>query len=374
MRSYSNLPEEIIIHILSRLPAKTVGLCRCVSKPWRAVLSQPNFIKTHLDRSRNLRVESLVLIADARGYICSAPLSDAHHLFDEITITATKVSFADHPDSWIQVYASCDGLLMVGDDQGKNFVLNPVTGEIREVPQSPFALDPHESFTMYGFGYDSANEDYKIVSISYYDTDNECGYTGNEDEPFCTEMFVNLYSLETGTWKRAESSPYDHVVGHVTSGASVDGYIHWLACRKPDYKSVIVAFDLVEEKFSEVPPPSSLVGKKFVFNHLVVLGGCLCIVEETRPDVWMMKEYGVQESWTYITVDNPGGAEIRPLCMLGQEEIVLLKDEEKLVMYNLKEKIVKDIEVHGLPDSLVPEASFVESLVSPHGTFEAARE
>ena len=227
MQSYSNLPEEIIIDVLSRLPAKSVGRCRCVSKPWRALLSRPKFIRAHLDRSRNLGQESLIFISESQYALFSVSLDSAQQVFDEITISATKLSFADHPDSWVRVYATCDGLVLVGGKEHKKFVLNPVTREIREVPPSPFALDPGACFIMHGLGYDSVSDDYKIVTLSFYDTDNDCGYDPATDD-YCTEMFVNVYSLKSNSWRRAESSPYDHAVSHVTSGVFVNGCIHWL--------------------------------------------------------------------------------------------------------------------------------------------------
>uniref|UniRef100_A0A7C9EHW6 F-box domain-containing protein n=1 Tax=Opuntia streptacantha TaxID=393608 RepID=A0A7C9EHW6_OPUST len=85
MQSYSNLPEEIIIDVLSRLPAKSVGRCRCVSKPWRALLSRPKFIRAHLDRSRNLGQESLIFISESQHALFSVSLDSAQQVFDEIT-------------------------------------------------------------------------------------------------------------------------------------------------------------------------------------------------------------------------------------------------------------------------------------------------
>ncbi|CAI9117931.1 OLC1v1019423C1 [Oldenlandia corymbosa var. corymbosa] len=44
-------PDELIIEILTWLPAKTLVKFRCVSKSWRALISTPNFIKAHLGNS-----------------------------------------------------------------------------------------------------------------------------------------------------------------------------------------------------------------------------------------------------------------------------------------------------------------------------------
>ena len=33
--------------------------------------------------------------------------------------------------------------------------------------------------------------------------------------------------------------------------------------------------------------------------------GCLCMFDESEPDIWVMKEYGVVESWTKVTINGP---------------------------------------------------------------------
>uniref|UniRef100_A0A7C8ZJN3 F-box associated domain-containing protein n=1 Tax=Opuntia streptacantha TaxID=393608 RepID=A0A7C8ZJN3_OPUST len=102
------------------------------------------------------------------------------------------------------------------------------------------------------------------------------------------------------------------------------------------------------------------------FCHLLVLGGRLCIFNVRKTEDWVMEEYGVLASWTKFTIDVPERAEISPLCMLGRE--VVLKDAKKLVVYNLEERILKDINILRVGADFCSEASFAESLVSPHGT------
>ncbi|XP_048495013.1 F-box/kelch-repeat protein At3g06240 isoform X2 [Beta vulgaris subsp. vulgaris] len=330
------LHQEIIVDILTRLPAKSIGRFRCVSKPWKSLLSQPHFIKTHLNRTKHdLREESLILFCDESQSMYSIQLNNknAHHVFDKITTPATKLCFYDHHNfastTFARNMASCDGLILVRDEEDKLVLVNPTTREVKELPCSPYALDPGASFTMYGLGH--------------------------------------------GSWKCADSSPYDHAVGHLAAGVCVDGFIYWLASRNSDYSSVIAAFDLGEEKFREMPPPSLVDREKFVFNHLVALGGCLCMFSSSgtcETDFWVMKQYGVAESWTKITIINPEESELRPMCLLGKEQVVLVKDEEtvdeKLVMYNLEEGSFKDIAVHGVSDQFCVGGSFIESLVWPH--------
>lgn len=82
----------------------------------------------------------------------------------------------------------------------------------------------------------------------------------------------------------------------------VDGVLHRLACRISPYSTVIAAFDLSVDKFSEIPGPIHLQDNFFRCN-LATLKGCLCMSTTLPGDkdtitVWTMKEYGVKESWT----------------------------------------------------------------------------
>ncbi|XP_074289768.1 F-box/kelch-repeat protein At3g06240-like [Silene latifolia] len=359
------IPQEIMADILTRLPAKSIGCCRCVSKSWRHLLSGHHFIKAHLNRTKEfMDNELLMLISCYFNTLCRTNI--AHHLSGEMTAFTTKLCFVVHSDFLTEGMPSCDGLILIKNNRSKRQLVNPTTNEARELPVLPYALYPRASFTMYGLGYDHVNDDYKVVTLSYCDTDNQRGID-------CTEMFVNVYSVRNGTWKPAESSPYDHSVGHVTSGVYASGFVHWIACNTTDYSSVIVGFDLTKEEFCKVAAPSSFDGQNFVFKSLMVFGGCLCIPSWSNDEIeiWVMKEYGVKESWTKFSIVNPEALEFRPvLCMSGQREIVMVKDEdkedEKLVMYNLDSATFKDITIHGGVDEFHIGGNFVETLVSPY--------
>lgn len=362
MRSYSDLPDEIIVGIISRLPAKSVGRCRCVCKSWRALLSRRKFIRDHFNQSRSLLDEALIFTSYKRGCLSYAPLKSAHQVFDEIAVK--NLSFAGQPDCRIDVWGSCDGLLLVlGRD--RMFLLNPVTKEVREVPRSPFAPDPSKCNVKSGFGYDSVDDDYKVVTLSCYITDSE-------DH---TKAFVNVYSLKTSTWKSvdysADCNPFcSYCYSPTIPGVFVDGSIHWVAYNPLDYEATIVAFDLAKEKFRQLLLPS-LAGNTSddvcVTHRLVAIGGHLCTFKPEEVDICKMKEYGIKESWTRFTMDGLDAFEVNPSYTvgLGQEEVVLVKKDMNLVFCNLKDRTFKNVVVRGIPSHCVPEASFVESLISP---------
>ncbi|KAM3289145.1 F-box/kelch-repeat protein [Capsicum chacoense] len=352
-----NLPEELLINIFCRLPAKSIGQLRCVSNPLNSLLTNKHFLKNHFTSKIHFQEhEKLMILSNSTS-------------FHTITIKYNNVfsnfvNFQPTPsDHFVEICGSCNGLVLILNNNDSLVLINPLTLDFKKIPRCPFALDPIGSFSMYGFGYDYVNDDYKIVVISRYDHDNEY-------EPDILDMFMDIYSLKVGSWKRIKSSPYDHAVAELASGVFVNGALHWLASKMPDYASVIGGFVLSDEEFVEVPAPSCLDKSKFVFDKLVVLKGCLCMIdnpEGSRINVWMMKEYGVEESWTKFCVDGIDFYDIlKPLCFIrDDDEVVVNVDGEKLMVYNVQEENSRDLEVDGIPDRFDSVGTFVESLVSP---------
>lgn len=356
--SVSRLPQEIIREILLYLPAKSIGQFRCVSKPWRDLLCDPEFVRNHLSRHTEGQEKLLLLSTLHSLYTLTFNSATTSGCRDGVS---GKLSLLGFEDPWEKVVGSCDGLALIVNEEGIKYLINPTTLEHVKVSNSPVALDPWISFSMHGFGYDSVNDDYKIVTLSYYDTDNE-------HEPNCADTFLDVYSSKKGSWRRLGSSPYDHAVPMDDSGKFLNGALHWLASSKsPGYSSVIAAFNLADEGFVELPPPATLDKNKFVFNRLVVLEGCLCMVDDhfhDHIDVWVMKEYGNGESWTKFTMRELECDDAKPLCPIGDKEYVVL-DENYLVVHNLGEQTTSRVIIDGPSAEFEDGVTFIESLVSP---------
>ncbi|CAA0817481.1 F-box/kelch-repeat protein [Striga hermonthica] len=294
----------------------------------------PQFIRSHIARTTTQQHETLILIS---------PFGSVHTV---ATIANGAVSrYLDLPDTWTELAGSCDGLALLARDS-EMLLLNPITLDRLKIPDSPLALMSPGSFSMHGLGYDRVGDDYKVVTLSYYDTDNEY-------EPDCEDTFVDVYSVKSGVWKRAKNSSYDHAVPDLSSGVFVNGALHWLASsRERGYPSVIAAFDLSREVFYEIPPPKGVNVNKFVFDKLFVLGGCLCMVEDhydDPTDVWVMKEYGSAESWAKFSINAGYEWELmKVLCFVRHEEVLLLSLEEDLVVYNWEDETEEDIVIDGV--------------------------
>ncbi|XP_021734116.1 F-box protein CPR30-like [Chenopodium quinoa] len=124
----------------------------------------------------------------------------------------------------------------------------------------------------------------------------------------------------------------------------------------------IIGFELGSEKFYEVPLPSDPLVVRYQPIELASLRGCLHLVRLT--EIWIMKEYGVQESWTKLfrfSDANENGLFDRKI--LGQRrimpyaysedgrEILVALDirDNKILHLDLQSREFKKLEISGLP-------------------------
>ncbi|KAL3508096.1 hypothetical protein ACH5RR_033478 [Cinchona calisaya] len=362
------LPQELITEILLRLPAKSVAKFRCVSKPWCSLLTSPHFIKSHLALQKSHDPENLILVSyydhTLHTITLRPPTSSGSNQQDAVS---RQISLLGCQEKWDSVIGSCHGLVLLETEDDNKFLINPTTLEIVEIPRFSSPVYPSVGGSMHGFGHDVLSDDYKIVTISYsYDF---CF----EQVTLCDYNYVDVYSVKKGTWRRIGNFPFEHGVAYPASGVFLNGVIHWMACE--DFTecggrtSLIAGFYLDHEVFKVIPPPSCLDKSNLVFIKLVVLGGCLGMFvrcSDDQLDVWVMKEYGVQESWTKFSINVVDEVDwFIPICLLRDEEIVL-ENGEKLITYNLKERTSKDMVVTDAPELFVDGTlPCTESLLSP---------
>ncbi|GLT54807.1 hypothetical protein SLA2020_279740 [Shorea laevis] len=100
-----------------------------------------------------------------------------------------------------------------------------------------------------------------------------------------------------------------YLIRYWSSPVFVSGALHWSANTPPRqgaFRNVIVSFNMKDEAFGEVGMPKSLQGLEGLNVTVALLDGLLALVHrnedgyEASHDVWVMKEYGVAESWTKL--------------------------------------------------------------------------
>lgn len=349
-----NLPEEIITDILSRLPVKPLLQFRSVSKPWLSLISSPHFTKTHLIKSTQnpkLSNHNLILASRLPHYnlkslsLCNVlndPISEAVDLDHPMKSTKPSLEVLDCVNGLV--------LLMVGHQW--LFVWNPSTRKSRRVP-SP---DECVRFRYYGLGYDKCSDDFKVVAI----------FTQ------AYRVWVKVYSLRGGGWRRIEDFPYTPPFEDIKFA---NGALNVLERRKTDDSSKCVwniySIDLERETYGEIMQPSYGEGEYELTMGAV--GESLCVVchyPKIHADVWIMKEYGVRESWTKLVsipyLHNPLPTSSRYSIPLGISDngCILVEYKCRLTLFNAEDNTFEKPEIlnHG---SCSHAFTYIESLVSP---------
>ncbi|KAH7851915.1 hypothetical protein Vadar_018260 [Vaccinium darrowii] len=290
--------------------------------------------------------ERLILCCDSDFY--SVDL-ESSKFGDELVAVQLKFPTDENPNECHEICGPYNGLLLIGfwmiNECVDYYLVNPSTRETRILPKPPFTVDHQNYLYNYGFGYDSSNDDYKIV------------YTYNS-----LTMFDD-YKVDQFLEKNCELSLSSVQFWTYKSEVFVSGTLHWLASTgESDF---IVALDLADEKFHTVLSPSFLG-----YNKLTVLGGCLSVfvkLSASHIDVWVLKEYGISDSWTKFRVsyDYFHGS-WKPLCSSRIDRVLFnVMAHDKLFLFDRREEKSKKLVVQGHPTDFVAK-TYVESLVSPY--------
>lgn len=336
------LPNDIIFfRILPLLPLLNVVRLRCVSKTWYTSLTHHHFLKLHC-----LHHHQIIMISYPKS-------SSNSHYYKSITFDHTNSStiIRTHtpPDPAAYMVGSCDGIILLHKieygRQRRFFLWNPTTSTSIELPRRRrldlnYTTTSNHKVLLCGVGFDHIIKDYKILI--------------KLEGPRSPQ----IYSRKTNSWKticndvpnvidqQDDSNifvkPIERVGVLKGVGVFVSGFLHWSMLYR--YKGakgrsqvVILSFDLVEEEFRFVTMP-----KKSCSAPVCCLDGLLCVgyMGWEYCDLWVMKEYGVVESWTKLMriSCSMGGLKIQPLCVTHDGVILHETCSNKIVLYDPKAK------------------------------------
>ncbi|PRQ52363.1 putative F-box associated domain, type 1 [Rosa chinensis] len=165
----------------------------------------------------------------------------------------------------------------------------------------------------------------------------------------------------------------------VGAGCSVNEALHWVLREQEDGRfidSSIVSFDLAEEKFHEIlfPYPPNPVDSHELFAGVGILNNCLTLAFQTMCGrlgcnfkMWVMKDYGVKESWSEV-INIPSGIAkdeyVFFTCISENGEVLVqLNLLGSLELYNPKGKTFRTLLDYS--GHWYGAATYIETLVSP---------
>ncbi|XP_026422496.1 F-box protein At3g07870-like [Papaver somniferum] len=292
MGKLDDLLLEIISDILSRLLAESVLECKLVSKSWKDLVSHRSFSQLHLNR---LNIDD----SGKLGFIFTT--NTMHYtMYDEISGTCIRTARDNFRTpaiiSGYYAVAFCNGLVCFdaayGDDWKyfqPSFILNPITREYVMLPRIEIKVQ-----VMCGFGCIPSTNVYKVIRM--YELADK-------------HVQVEVYTFGSGNgWRDVGQIDYPFGRNRLP-GVFVDGAVYWFLPGQ----SSIAAFNLADERFSQVPSPPFLF--YYYSLHLGVLGDFLCAtypiygLSSCSFDVWVLKKNNENHGMSWIKQFNLVGYE-----------------------------------------------------------------
>ncbi|EYU22874.1 hypothetical protein ABFS82_03G107800 [Erythranthe guttata] len=359
LQLFRNLPLEITIDILSRLPIRRIAICKCVCNSWRELLRSREFLDFHLSKSvpgllighdwdpENYRIFEFV---DELGL-------ETHDLHYNTVTKFNSMGFADSSE----LKGSASGLLFFirkVSNYDSLYICNPITREYIELPYDGIFYSDSRMVTSV-FGVSKITRQHKVIRV-FHEIDNrrECD-TAAHLLSNVTKSICLVYVLGTGLW-RSIAPPAPFIYGSRSIGASVNGNIHWMV-ENADGSHCVSCFNIETETFSTFAPPIFPVSKKFLVG-LVVLGDCLCACDNTFDEIviWSMKVYGDDKSWRKeFVVKKDGGyvcdcddcrQVVSPIKVFKDGDILMAWDEIDMIYYSNKTKSITSFDMVRLDD------------------------
>lgn len=336
------LPENVIVEILSWLPVKDLLQLKCVCKSWCAIISSNDFISKHLKNYYEHKSDDNDCLL-VQYYISHAELQLFELLLDDTPRVLANEVLYSMPLYGSHVCGPCDGIYYLYNyDEAGRALWNPAINELKVLPR--LITKPHlppglgsAANEVYGFGYDPATDDYKVVVLKgYWPASDE------EESEVTPPLSVFIYSLRMDSWRYWGDLAQYYDLEDNKCYIAVNGCFYWLgSCERDENPEVIICFDMVKDATQEmhVPdydqPASKSLG---IYDDSLAF---LAVHEnENRLDIWTWKEGLWAKKFTMGLILDVG----RPIGHWKKNKILLEGDCNQLVLCDPNIEEIKRLE------------------------------
>jgi F-box interacting protein len=361
-----DFPLVILMDIFARLPVKTLLQFMCVCKSWYAIIKDPIFITNHVKHQSALSNNGYLAVTRRVGTFggtCFISLRSYETNFGEI-LKINIPSPKEYRKAPFRIVDSCNGVLCLTVTKDTNFLFNPATSEFKELPKPDY---PTEDIIGLGFGHDLESNDYKLVRFSFSEKLGDDFYSG-----------VDVYSLSSNSWRRKDKRVLGSVTRDSFSKGLINGNLHWRGAigfaesgEKRLIREIIISFCIRNEVCKHIKLPEIEIEEDDWYPFVRKESLAIVIGSGRIPTftIWVMKEYGVQETWTKLLTVGPLYA--RRLVGCGRNEELLFASSS--TMYHLRgvEPPCQITLANFMGKDFVPQVEVVnhiESLVPIEGT------
>ncbi|XP_059301380.1 F-box protein At3g07870-like [Lycium ferocissimum] len=373
-------PPDLLIEILLKLPVKSLIRFLIISKSWYSLITDTSFISTHLNQKIK-NTQSTLLV---RHYNNSHN-KEHYSLFQDIKNTPFSLNFSTELNfplncqlGYFRIVGTCNGVVCLCDDlfgELKSLVLwNP---SIQKITTLPLPLINPQSPHMFVLGFGGTTTtttnnnvddvEYKLVRLVYHKK-NDDGFARYNIPPE-----VEIFSINTMVWRRVIGVEVKHfLVEFMWSQVFLNGAVHWIAydvdSANGGVRSLVMSFSVGDEVFKAIMLPEGLVSEIATNLSVMVFEGLLCVVKYQREidggscEVWVMKNYGVLESWSRLYRINLVEDMEKVVGFRSNGEVLFSTKGNEMVCYDPNSGDKKDLGIRGSSRSFYVQ-NYVESLV-----------
>uniref|UniRef100_A0A0A8XRM8 Uncharacterized protein n=1 Tax=Arundo donax TaxID=35708 RepID=A0A0A8XRM8_ARUDO len=341
------LSEEIVIEILVWLPVKSLLKFKSVCKAWRAIITDPIFIREHLrcSASKFEQDPSFIISPHTLDYVIPGerwPSTFCNHIrFYQWQQGASAAKFMQAKDfrdvfNMVLYFAHCDGLVLAPTDRSL-YVFNPATRDAITLPDSNHNKRQQGGASCCycaGLGLDPRTGEYKVVQAFYRSMDPDTNIY---------RMGMEVFTITGdggGIWREIMDDP-PYPVESWQTGLTIKGFLFWhidKARHKQQTPRGLLRLSLADETFGVTGLPDSMDPALDDAFALDVLHGELCVTAPTSDialTIWTLpiQEDGQGQCWEQrckIYVTNL----CHPMAFLPGGQIILWKSSA-LYRYDL---------------------------------------
>ncbi|CAF2287825.1 BnaA04g18670D [Brassica napus] len=223
-------PVDLFMEIFSRLPVKSIAICRCVSKTWSSVLRRQDFTELFLSRSRTLPKLLLAYQKDGDLFFFSAPQpqNPEENSSPVVATYRMKLSFDAYFRNGAFGINGLDHGLVGLSGRTHSVICNPSTGQ-----SLPFTRAKTRSMSL--FGYDPIDKQFSgLLNV------------------VAEEYQVLTLGTENPSWRTIDCGCILSYYSQHVRQKCINGVLHYLSTDMSTETTVLVCFDVRSEKFSFV--------------------------------------------------------------------------------------------------------------------------
>ncbi|CAH8333401.1 unnamed protein product [Eruca vesicaria subsp. sativa] len=289
--STTTIPFDLIIEILSRLPAKSLFRFQTVSKLCFSTIRNKFFVDLFLTRSktRPRLLLTLYLTAAENQFIFSAPEPTDDDKSSSFSGVMARYEMPISAPAYHFLYGCVNGIVCFRGVRCNTIaVYNPTTRQVVKLPDVKTNGRIMEAY----LGYDPVEDQYKVLCVIM----RFC--FGSQDIP--QEHWVCTVS-SSREWRKMENPTEDEDYRIAFGGTCIDGAVYYAVNH-----ARIVRFDVRSEKidFIKMPKEYSITYVSIFTNYKGKLGCVDYSCKENWMTLWVLEDAERQE-WSSMKCGLP---------------------------------------------------------------------